>query len=66
MSPAHLAEHAEAARIALDLAERQAAHLRYITVTNLGKAYKQYPAHWSRLAEWVLAATHHATTCHAC
>ena len=29
MSPAYLAEHAEAARIALDLAERQAAHLRY-------------------------------------
>lgn len=29
MSSAYLAEHAEAARIALDLAERQAAHLRY-------------------------------------
>jgi lipopolysaccharide transport system ATP-binding protein len=25
-----------------------------ITVTNLGKAYKQYPTQWSRLAEWVL------------
>lgn len=25
-----------------------------ITVTNLGKAYKQYPNRWSRLAEWVL------------
>lgn len=25
-----------------------------ITVTNLGKAYKQYPSRWSRLAEWVL------------
>lgn len=25
-----------------------------ITVTNLGKAYKQYPTRWSRLAEWVL------------
>jgi len=25
-----------------------------IQVTNLGKAYKQYPARWSRLAEWVL------------
>lgn len=25
-----------------------------ITVTNLGKAYKQYPARWSRLAEWLL------------
>jgi lipopolysaccharide transport system ATP-binding protein len=25
-----------------------------ITVTNLGKAYRQYPTHWSRLAEWVL------------
>lgn len=29
MSPAYLAEHAEAARISLDLAERQVAHLRY-------------------------------------
>lgn len=25
-----------------------------ITVTNLGKAYKQYPNRWARLAEWVL------------
>ena len=25
-----------------------------ITVANLGKAYKQYPTPWSRLAEWVL------------
>lgn len=25
-----------------------------ITVTNIGKAYKQYPNRWSRLAEWVL------------
>ncbi|RJQ28020.1 ABC transporter ATP-binding protein [Candidatus Parcubacteria bacterium] len=25
-----------------------------ITVTNLGKAYKQYPTRWSRLTEWVL------------
>jgi lipopolysaccharide transport system ATP-binding protein len=25
-----------------------------IRVTNLGKAYKQYHTHWSRLAEWVL------------
>ncbi|MDD3935649.1 ABC transporter ATP-binding protein [Rhodoferax sp.] len=25
-----------------------------ITVTNLGKAYKQYPNRWSRLAEWLL------------
>lgn len=25
-----------------------------IHVTHLGKAYKQYPARWSRLAEWVL------------
>lgn len=24
-----------------------------ITVTHLGKAYKQYPTRWSRLAEWV-------------
>ncbi|HYD60216.1 MAG TPA: ABC transporter ATP-binding protein [Noviherbaspirillum sp.] len=24
-----------------------------IRVTNLGKAYKQYPTHWSRLAEWL-------------
>lgn len=25
-----------------------------ITVTNLGKAYKQYPTRWSRLFEWVI------------
>ena len=25
-----------------------------ITVTNLGKAYKQYSTRWLRLAEWVL------------
>lgn len=25
-----------------------------ITVTNLGKAYKQYPTRWSRLVEWVI------------
>lgn len=25
-----------------------------VTVTNLGKAYKQYPNRWSRLAEWML------------
>jgi len=25
-----------------------------ITVTNLGKAYKQYPSRWARLAEWLL------------
>ena len=25
-----------------------------ITVNNLGKAYKQYPTRWGRLAEWVL------------
>jgi lipopolysaccharide transport system ATP-binding protein len=25
-----------------------------IAVTNLGKAYRQYPTRWSRLAEWVL------------
>ena len=25
-----------------------------ITVENLGKAYKQYPSRWSRLAEWVI------------
>lgn len=32
-----------------------------ITVINLGKAYKQYPTRWSRLAEWVLpgARPHH-------
>jgi len=32
-----------------------------ITVFNLGKAYKQYPNRWSRLAEWVLpgAKPHH-------
>ena len=27
-----------------------------IRVSNLGKAYKQYPNHWSRLAEWMLPA----------
>ncbi len=25
-----------------------------ITINNLGKAYKQYPSRWSRLAEWIL------------
>src|SRR3546814_7894377 len=25
-----------------------------ITVNNVGKAYKQYPTRWSRLAEWVI------------
>jgi lipopolysaccharide transport system ATP-binding protein len=25
-----------------------------ITVKNLGKAYKQYPSRWSRLAEWII------------
>ena len=25
-----------------------------ITVTNLGKAYKQYPNRWARLAEWMI------------
>lgn len=25
-----------------------------ISVSNLGKAYKQYPSRWSRLAEWVI------------
>ena len=25
-----------------------------ITVSNLGKAYKQYPTRWSRLAEWLI------------
>lgn len=25
-----------------------------IVVSNLGKAYRQYPTRWSRLAEWVL------------
>jgi lipopolysaccharide transport system ATP-binding protein len=28
-----------------------------ITVSNLGKAYKQYPTRWSRLAEWVIPGT---------
>lgn len=28
-----------------------------ITVTDLGKAYKQYPTRWGRLAEWVLPAS---------
>ena len=27
-----------------------------ITVTGLGKAYKQYPTRWGRLAEWILPA----------
>lgn len=34
-----------------------------IQVTNLGKAYKQYPTRWSRLAEWLLpyaGVRHHA------
>jgi lipopolysaccharide transport system ATP-binding protein len=33
-----------------------------ITVTDLGKAYKQYPSRWARLAEWLSpakAARHH-------
>ena len=25
-----------------------------IRVTGLGKAYKEYPGQWSRLAEWLL------------
>ena len=25
-----------------------------ITITNLGKAYKQYPNRWSRLVEWLV------------
>ena len=25
-----------------------------IQINNLGKAYKQYPSHWARLAEWML------------
>ncbi|MDD4929088.1 MAG: ABC transporter ATP-binding protein [Gallionella sp.] len=25
-----------------------------ITISNLGKAYKQYPTRWSRLAEWII------------
>lgn len=29
-----------------------------ISVTNLGKAYKQYPNRWSRLAEWLLPGNH--------
>lgn len=29
-----------------------------ITVSNLGKAYKQYPNRWSRLAEWLLPGNH--------
>ena len=24
-----------------------------ITLSNIGKAYKQYPSRWSRLAEWL-------------
>jgi lipopolysaccharide transport system ATP-binding protein len=30
-----------------------------IQVTNLGKAYKQYPTRWSRLAEWLGLGVHH-------
>lgn len=37
MSPTYLVEHAEAARIALDLAEREAAHLRYTYNTLFGE-----------------------------
>ena len=33
-----------------------------ITVTNLGKAYKQYPNRWSRLVEWVLPGAKLACT----
>ncbi|HHY0351351.1 TPA: ABC transporter ATP-binding protein [Vibrio cholerae] len=29
-----------------------------ITVANVGKAYKQYPTRWSRLAEWVIPGKH--------
>src|SRR3546814_5849268 len=28
-----------------------------ITVNNVGKAYKQYPTRWSRLAEWVITGS---------
>ncbi len=35
-----------------------------ISVTNLGKAYKQYPTRWSRLAEWVLPFRHERHTLH--
>jgi lipopolysaccharide transport system ATP-binding protein len=28
-----------------------------IYVTNLGKAYKQYPGHWARLAEWMIPSS---------
>lgn len=28
--------------------------MQAITVSNVGKAYKQYPTRWSRLAEWIL------------
>jgi len=28
-----------------------------ILVTNLGKAYKRYPSHWARMAEWALPFT---------
>ncbi len=36
--------------------------LTSIRITNLGKAYKQYPTRWARLAEWLLpfgGARHH-------
>ena len=33
----------------------------HITVTGLGKAYKQYPSRWARLVEWLVpfSGTHH-------
>lgn len=45
MSPTYLVEHAEAARIALDLAEREAAHLRYTYNTLFGEPIdRSWPA----------------------
>lgn len=35
-----------------------------ISVTNLGKAYKQFPTRWSRLAEWVIPFSRKRHTLH--
>lgn len=40
------------------LGEGRSLNMGTITITNLGKAYKQDPTRWSRLAEWVLARQH--------
>jgi lipopolysaccharide transport system ATP-binding protein len=37
-----------------------------IVVSNLGKAYRQYPTRWSRLAEWLLPGAARATSSSGC